>query len=204
MPNTNPDVDAYIAKSAPFAQPILTRIRKAFHKGCPDVAEVMKWGVPHFDYKGPLGSMAAFKQHVGWGFWKAKLMEDPHGILDATGENSAMGGAKVRDVKELPSEKVIVEYVKQAMQLNEAGVKLDRPRRSDPGPVVVPPDLQSELKRNTAARKVFDQFSPSAQREYVEWITEAKQDATRKKRLDTAIEWIAEGKQRNWKYQAKK
>ena len=204
--NTLPAVDEYIERAAPFARPILERIRKAFHKAHPDVQEVMKWSVPHFDYKGPLGSMAAFKQHVGWGFWKAKLMSDPHGILTPMGnEATAMGGVKVTDVKELPSEKVLVEYVREAIRLNEEGVKLERgPRRASSDEVVIPDELTAALKKNKAASAAFQKFPPSHKREYAEWIADAKQDATRQKRLTQAIEWIAEGKSRNWKYERPK
>ncbi|MEA2488532.1 MAG: hypothetical protein QOH21_324 [Acidobacteriota bacterium] len=201
MPKTSPEVDRYIENAAPFAQPILTRIRKAFHKGCPDLEETMKWGVPHFDYKGVLGNMAAFKQHVGWGFWKAKLMSDPHGILDAKTERTAMGGSKVTDVKNLAPEKVLVEYVREAARLNEEGVKVERPKRAPAAPAEVPDDLAAALEKNAKARAAFEQFPPSHRREYIDWITEARQEATRQKRLTQAIEWIAEGKSRNWKYE---
>lgn len=202
MPKRIPEVDAYIAKSAPFAQPILERIRDAFHAAHPDVQEVMKWSVPHFDYKGPLGMMAAFKQHVGWGFWKSKLMSDPKGILSP--ERTGMGGNRVNDLKELPSKKVIVEYVKEAIRLNEEGVKVERaPSTRSAKPLEVPGDLAAALKKDKKARATFDKFPPSHQREYVEWITEAKQEATRQKRLAQAIEWMAEGKPRNWKYMKK-
>ena len=194
---TNPAVDAYIAKSSPFAQPILEKIRKAYHKAQPDIVEVIKWGVPHFDYKGPVGNMAGFKQHVGYGFWKSKLMEDTHGILAKS--EYAMGGMKVRDLKELPSEKILVDYIRQAIALNEAGVKAERPKRAVAA-VEVPDDLTAALKKNSAARKTFEAFPPGRKREYVEWLTEAKQEATRQKRLATAVEWMAEGKARNWKY----
>ena len=127
MPTTSPDVDRYIAKAAPFAQAILEKIRKAYHKAHPDVVETMKWSVPHFEYKGVIGNMAAFKQHVGWGFWKASLMDDPHGIFTA-GERG-MGGMRVEDVRKLPAEKVLVEYIRQAIRLNEEGVKIARPKR---------------------------------------------------------------------------
>ena len=197
MPVLNPAVDGYIAKAAPFAPPILEAIRKAYHRAHPEIVEVIKWGVPHFDYKGPLGNMAAFKQHVGYGFWKSKLMDDPHGILVA-GER-AMGGMKVRGITELPSEKVLVSYIRQAIRLNEAGVKVARPKRDD-APVGVPEDLAAALSRSAAARTTFEAFPPGRRREYVEWIVEAKQEATRQKRLATAIEWLAEGKPRNWKY----
>ena len=194
----NPAVDTYIAKAAPFARPILEKIRKAYHKAHPDVTETIKWGVPHFDYKGPLGSMAGFKQHVGYGFWKAKLMDDTHGLFAAS--EHAMGGMKVTNLRELPSEKVLVEYIRQAIRLNEEGVKVVRSKRGAVERPEVPADLAAALKKNVSARKTYESFPPSGQREYVEWITEAKQEATRQRRLETAIEWMTEGKPRNWKY----
>ncbi len=119
----NPDVDAYIAKSAAFACPILARVRAAMHKGCPRIEETIKWGVPHFEYRGMVGSMAAFKQHASFGFWKQKLMQDPAGIFPAPGDSS-MGGRRFRSVDELPAESVLVRYVKAAVALNEQGLKL--------------------------------------------------------------------------------
>ncbi len=200
MNRESPEVTAYIENASPFAQPILKRIRKAFLKAHPDIQEVMKWSFPHFEYKGIVGNMAAFKQHVSWGFWKAKLMDDPHGLLAPLGETS-MGGAKVTRLADLPSEDVLVDYVRQAVRLNEEGVKVARPAAAPKGPLEVPDDLAAALKKNRAAAKTFEAFAPSQKREYVGWLTDAKQDATRKKRLETAIEWMAEGKARHWKYQ---
>ena len=204
MKNTSPEVDRYIENAAPFAQPILKRIRKAFHAAHPDVSETMKWSFPHFEYKGILGSMAAFKAHVSWGFWKGKLIPDPLGIIPPVGETS-MGGAKIATLKDLPSDDVMVQYVREAIRLNEEGVKVERaPRVENRGEADVPDDLAAALKKTPAAKKSFEKFSPSHRREYIEWITEAKQAATRQKRLTQAIEWIAEGKSRNWKYERKK
>ena len=202
MPKRSPQVDAYIAKAAPFAQPILEKIRDAFHAAHPDIEEVMKWSFPHFQYKGIVGNMAAFKNHVSWGFWKAQLMSDPKGILNAMGDKTAMGGAKVTSEKELPPKKVMVEYVREAIRLNDEGIKAERaPSTRSASPIEVPDDLAAALKRDKKARETFDNFSPSHKREYIEWITEAKQEATRQKRLATTLEWLAEGKARNWKYQ---
>ena len=196
-----PDVDRYIENAAPFARPILERIRKAFHKAHPEITESMKWSFPHFEHKGVVGSMAAFKQHVSWGFWKAKLMDDPAGILEGSTGETSMGGAKIRDVKDLSSEKVMVDYVKRAVSLNEEGVKLERAKpRPANAPVDVPDDLEAALKKNAKARKTFEGFPSGQRREYVYWLNDAKQAATRAKRLATAIEWLSEGKPRNWKY----
>lgn len=203
MKNTSPEVDRYIASAAPFARPILERIRRAFHAAHPDVTETMKWSFPHFEYRGLLGSMSAFKAHVSWGFWKGKLMNDPHGLIPAAGETS-MGGARFADVKDLPPEKVMVAYVREAIRLNEEGIKAERAPRAERPEAVVPDDLTAALKKNAEARKVFEKFSPSHRREYIEWITEAKQEATRQKRIAQAVEWMSEGKSRNWKYERKK
>ena len=202
MPARSPQVDAYIAKAAPYAQPILEKIREAFHAAHPEVTESMKWSVPHFEYKGVLGSMAAFKQHVNWGFWKAKLMADPKGILGGMGdERTSMGAVKLTSEKDLPPKKVMVEYVREAIRLNEEGVKVERaPSARSATPLEIPDDLAAALKKDKKAQAAFDAFPPSHKREYVEWITEAKQEATRQKRLATTLEWLAEGKPRNWKY----
>jgi len=203
MATKSAQVDRYISNAAPFAQPILERIRKAYHKASPHIEETMKWGVPFFEYKGILGSMAAFKQHVGWGFWKGKLMNDAHGVVARREDAPAMGGSRVTDVSELPSEKVLVEYIREAIRLNEEGVKSEPRTRKAPKSFEVPAELMTALKKNKSALAAFKKFPSSHQREYAEWIAEAKQDATKQKRVATAVEWIAEGKSRNWKYAKK-
>ncbi len=193
----NPAVDAYIARSADFARPILTRIRSLMHKACPKVEETIKWGVPHFECQGVIGGMAAFKQHAAFGFWKQRLMKDPAGFF-SKGE-SGMGGRKVRSLADLPSDAMLVRYIKEAVALNANGVKTARPIKKKP-PLKVPPYLAAELKKNAKARATFEAFAPSHQREYVEWLVEARQEETRARRLASTIEWLAEGKQRKWKY----
>jgi len=193
----NADVDAYIAEAPPFARPILKKIRDAFHRGCPDLEERLKWGVPSFEYRGLMGGAAAFKAHVAWGFWRQKEMDDPHKIFKGEG---MMGGGKITDVAELPDDRVIVQYVKAACRLNEQG-PMKRPKTKPKPDAKVPADLAAALRKNRKASAVFAEFPPSHRREYVEWITEAKRDETRAKRLATAIEWMAKGKSRNWKYE---
>ena len=195
----SPAVDAYIARSAAFARPILTRLRGLMHKACPQIEETMKWSVPHFEYQGVVANMAAFKQHASFGFWKQKLMEDPAGLFPRPGESS-MGGRKIRSLAELPSDAVLIRYIRAAVALNEQGVKIARFLKKKKPPVRPPADLVAALARNARARATFGNFSPSQQREYVDWITEAKQAATRERRLAQAIEWMAEGKPRHWKY----
>ena len=191
MKNTSPAVDAYIENAAPFAQPILKKIRKAVHAGAPDVVETMKWGAPFFEHHGIIASMAAFKEHVRWGFWKGGLI----------GANApTMGKTKIADVSDLPPEKEIVAMVREAVRLNEEGVKTARPARKAKPEAEVPADLAAALKKSSKAAKTFKEFPPSHRREYIEWITEAKQDATRQKRIAQTVEWLEEGKARNWKY----
>lgn len=191
----NPAVDAYIAKSADFAQPILTRLRALMHKACPQIEETIKWGVPHFQYQGIVANMAAFRQHASFGFWKRKLMDDPAGFFPAAGDSS-MGGRKIRAMSDLPADAVLIRYIKAAIALNEQGVKLPNAGRKKQPPVHPPADLLAALKKNAKARAIFAALTPSKQREYVEWLTEAKRQATRSARLATAIERLAAGKSR--------
>ena len=191
-------IDAYIAKSADFAKPILKRLRKVVHAGCPEVEETMKWSMPHFDYKGVMCGMAAFKQHCVFGFWKEALILD----REKAAEKTAMGSfGCIRSLADLPSEKTLIQYVKKAAALNEAGIKA--PGRMAPkkrAPIPVPDYFAAALKKNAKAQKTFDSFPPSHRREYLEWVTEAKREETRNERLATSIKWLSEGKARHWKH----
>lgn len=198
MGTKDPRVDAYIARSADFARPILTHLREVVHAACPDVEEAMKWSFPHFMYKGILCSMAAFKEHCTFGFWKASLVLDP---ADRSDEQAAGQFGRITKIGDLPSKTALRGYVKKAMELNDAGVKpAPRARPKAKPELVVPDDLAAALAKHTKARATFESFSPSHRREYVEWITGAKGADTRQRRLETALEWMAEGKSRNWKY----
>ena len=200
MPTTDPRIDAYIAKSPEFAQPILRYIRKAVHTGCPDVEETLKWSSPTFMYKGMLCGMAAFKQHCMFGFWKHSLLK-AQGLLK---EKSMFGQyGRLTSLKDLPPEKTLIKYVKAAADLNDKGIKVPRRPTAPKKPLKTPPDLAAALKKSAKARATFEAFSPSNKREYIEWLTDAKSDETRARRLDTALEWLAEGKTRNWKYERK-
>jgi hypothetical protein len=198
MASKDPRIDAYIAKSADFAQPILKHLRKVVHAGCPEVEETLKWSMPHFDYKGVMCGMAAFKGHCVFGFWKEALIFDP----GKAPEKTAMGSfGCIKSMKDLPGEKALIGYVKKAAALNEAGIKAPgrtQPKRRDP--ISVPAYFAAALRKNAKARKTFETFPPSKKREYLEWITEAKREETRKERLATSIKWLAEGKSRHWKY----
>jgi uncharacterized protein YdeI (YjbR/CyaY-like superfamily) len=198
MPTIDPRINAYIEKSADFAQPILVHLRKLVHKACPDIVETMKWSMPHFDYKGVVCHMAAFKKHCAFGFWKQSLME-----TDAFPKNkTAMGSfGRITSLKDLPSDKVMIGLVHQAIELNEKGIKTPQKKPTEKRELVVPDILKNALAKNKKAKERFDNFSYSHRKEYVEWITEAKTEPTREKRLATTIEWLAEGKSRNWKYE---
>lgn len=197
MGTRDPRIDTYIAKSQPFARPILEYIREVVHAGCPDVHETVKWRMPHFDYQGSLCGMAAHKEHCSLGFWKGSLL----GLGDF-GDREGMGQfGKITTVADLPGRARLVALVKKAVALNEKGVKLERAPRAPRPALTVPDDLLAALAKNKKARTAFEGFSPSHRREYVEWITEAKQAATRERRIAQTIEWTAEGKSRNWKYE---
>ncbi len=202
MTKKDKHIDAYISVAAPFAKPILKHLRKLIHQGCPEVQETIKWGMPSFDYKGPFFSFASFKEHCTLGFWKASLIEDEHGYLQpvANKGGEAMGNfGRVTSLRDLPSDKIILDFIRQAKRLNDEGIK-NPARKAMRKPLEAPAYMLTTIRKNKKARTAFENFSPSNKRDYVEWITEAKTEATRDKRLTQAIEWMAEGKPRNWKY----
>lgn len=194
---TDPRVDDYIAAAAPFARPVLEYLRAVVHAACPEAAETLKWRMPFFEYRGrPLCMMAAFKQHCGFGFWQPEANGSDTEGMGQYGRLTAVG--------ELPPRRELIAAVKAAMQRIEAGVPSPRSRavaKAKPAPTV-PDDLAAALalRQHTSARRYFDGFSASARREYIDWITEAKTAATRARRLASTLEWLAEGKHRNWKY----
>lgn len=191
MGSKDPRVDAYIESAADFAKPILRHIRKIVHAALPDVEEDIKWRTPTFMYKGILCGMAAFKSYCAMGFWKESLVFESH--RDEIG--------KIESVNDLPGDKELIALVKQAAKLNDDGVKVTRMAPKGPRkPLKVPPYLTAALKKNKEAATAFKDFSYSHKKEYIEWLSEAKTEATRQKRLETAIGWMAEGKARNWKY----
>ncbi|HEY0232662.1 MAG TPA: YdeI/OmpD-associated family protein [Dokdonella sp.] len=195
--NSDARIDAYIAKSAPFAQPILAHLRKVLHEACPEVEETIKWSMPFFLLDGrPFANMAAFKQHCAFGFWKARQ------VVGEERSDEAMGQfGRLTSLSELPSKKRLSGYVRKAVEQHRATATAPRARASTPRPPAeVPEDLAAALKKSAKARKTFEAFSPSHRREYIDWIIEAKREETRAKRLATTIEWLVEGKARNWKY----
>ena len=199
----DPRVDSYIDKAPPFAQPILAHLRKLMHQACPHASESIKWGMPFFIQQGVImASMAAFKQHCAFGFWGKEMTK----VLGKDGRKSsdAMGSlGRITGLEALPSDRALLSYMSQAASLVESGERtksIDRPKKSAKKTVRVPSELTAALKKNKMATKVFSEFSSSCKREYADWIAQAKRPETKQRRVKQAIEWIAQGKQRNWKY----
>jgi uncharacterized protein YdeI (YjbR/CyaY-like superfamily) len=196
----DPRIDAYIGKSTEFARPILTHLRELVHQGCPTAEETIKWGMPFFMHHGILCYMAAFKAHCGFGF-RHREMEQLLAAENAQA-GTAMGNlGRLTRLKDLPSDKKLLGYIARAAKLNESaksvrGIKAKRLE------LRVPEDLAAALRKNRVAAKTFEGFPPSHRREYLEWIAEAKRPETRQKRLETTLQWLTEGKSRNWKYTA--
>jgi len=201
MVKTDKRIDAYIARAQEFAKPILTHLRELVHEACPDVRENIKWGFPHFEYEGKiLCSMASFKAHCAFGFRLGSLMKDPLGLMQPVGEKSGMGHfGKIESVSQLPKDRVLIQYIREAMALTEQGAR-KAPRVAAKKELEVPDYFIKALKKDKDAYNTFKDFTYSDKKDYVEWISEAKTDETRNKRMATAVEWMREGKARNWKY----
>ena len=205
--NASPKVDAYLGKVQPFALPIMEHLRDLVHKGCPDVEETIKWSRPFFEYRGViLGNMSAFKSHCSFGFWGeeigAVLREAK--VLQEDGMGSL---GRITDLKDLPSDKRMLGWIRQAAGFIDRGeytspiAARNKVVKAPKTPLAIAPEFATALQKNKRATAAFAEFSPSCKREYAEWIADAKRPETRNKRIATAIDWIAEGKQRNWKYQ---
>jgi uncharacterized protein YdeI (YjbR/CyaY-like superfamily) len=204
--NLNPKVDAYCAKVQPFAQPIVAHLRALVHKACPEVEETIKWSRPFFQYRGAiLCNMSAFKEHCSFGFWGEEIgaVLREAAVLKEGGMGSL---GRITSVADLPSDKQMLGWIRQAAAFVDSGQytspiaarhKVVKQKTS----LNTPAEFKAALQRNKKAAAAFAAFSPSCKREYVEWIAEAKRQETRDKRIATAVEWIAQGKQRNWKYQ---
>lgn len=200
MEKHDPRIDVYIDQAADFAQPILKRIRALVHEACPEILETMKWSFPHFDYKGTVCSMAAFKNHCAFGFWKSSLIPDPHHLLSED-KAQAMGQlGRITSIADLPDKNIFLTYIQNAVILNKEGIKVDKKPAAPKTALTIPDYFSESLAKVPAAQQHFENFSYSQKKEYLEWITEAKSEDTRQKRLDTALQWISEGKSRNWKY----
>ena len=194
MGNKDPRVDAYIEVSADFAKPILEHIREVMHEACPNVEESIKWNFPVFSYHGIMANMASFKEHCAFGFWKPSL------ILEGDEEKSAeaMGQfGRLTSVDDLPPREALIGYIHRAMELNEKGIQPNKKSKSE---LEMPEDFRDALGKVSGALKAFEAMPPSHRREYIEWIVEAKRDATRRRRIEKAVDQVSEGKSLNWKY----
>jgi len=200
----DPRVDMYIEKAASFARPVLTHLRNLVHQACPRATESVKWGMPFFLLQGiVLGHMAAFKQHCAFGFWGPEMKK----VLakDGLASSKAMGSlGRIAGLQDLPADRLLLRYLCQAAGFVESGQRkksIDRKPKAAKANVRVPVELSAALKKNKLAAKAFERFSPSCRREYVEWIAAAKRPETKERRVVQAVEWIAQGKSRNWKYE---
>lgn len=195
--------DAYIEKSQEFAKPILHYIRETVHEFCPEAEETMKWSFPHFIYQGKnLCAMASFKQHCTFGFWLEKEMKTMQEITQDIEKNSMFSLGKITKIEDLPSKPQLKKAIKEAMELTELGVTLKKAPASKTE-TEIPDYFKKALNENKKAGEVFKKASPSFRKEYIMWVTEAKTEATRNRRLEQSLEWMAEGKSRNWKYEKK-
>jgi len=193
----DPRIDAYIAKAQPFAQPILEHVRTRVHAVLPDVEETVKWSMPAYTLGGKIVLItAAFKAHLALNFWRGQELRGDGANADAMGQFG-----KIKSLADLPPDKELDRLIREAAELAKSA---PAPRKTKHAPKPAPglhPEFAAALAKAPQARAVLDSFPPSAQRDYFEWIAEAKQDATRQKRVATAIEWLGEGKRRHWKYQ---
>lgn len=206
MSTFDPRIDAYIAKAADFARPLLEHVRELVHEVCPEVQETIKWGMPHFEYLGAMCGMASFKNHCSFGFWKATLLADPNGVLKLN-EAVGMGSfGKMTSLQDLPKDKDLKALLREAMRLNEDGIKAEHSTRKKAIPkreIPEPDYFTTRLKKDKLADETWQKFAASHRREYLEWITEAKTEATREKRMNETFSQLQEGKSRHWKYQTK-
>ena len=201
MPQFDDRIDAYIAKSADFAKPILIHIREVVHRASPLINETVKWGMPFFDYKGPVCMMAAFKQHCGFGFWKASRLKDPDHLLQGSDDEAAAGSfGRINKMEDLPSDEALIGFIHQVIALNESGVKEPKKPTVAKAELPMPPDFDKLLKSNLTAMSNYEKFSPSGKREYLEWIITAKKQETRDNRMGEAIIMLESERRFNDKY----
>ncbi|WP_316793381.1 YdeI/OmpD-associated family protein [Pedobacter frigoris] len=201
MSKFNPAVDEYIAKSEEFAKPILKHWRQLVHNACPEVKEAIKWGFPHFDYKEQfMCVMASYKNHCAFTFLKGELMSDARLKANKDLKAAQRFLGKISQFSQLPSDEEFISFIAEAMKLNEQGIKVVTPKSEKPKVLETPDYFLAQLEQNPQAKQIFDARSDSFRKEYIAWISEAKTEATRQKRIDEALEWIAEGKARFWKY----
>jgi uncharacterized protein YdeI (YjbR/CyaY-like superfamily) len=196
--NRDPRIDAYIAKAAPFAQPILKHIRERVHAAAPEAQETLKWSMPSFTIDGKiLIGMAAFKQHAALNFWRGQELRGAEASRDAMGQFG-----KLASIDDLPGDKEFDALIREAAALAKTAPAQRKVKHEPKPPAEIHPDFAKALAANAKAQTTLDSFPPSARREYLDWVAEAKQDKTREKRISDAVEWLSEGKKRHWKYES--
>jgi uncharacterized protein YdeI (YjbR/CyaY-like superfamily) len=206
MEQYDPRFDEYIGKKAAFAQPILRHLRELMHSVSPQITETIKWGHPFFEYKGILANMAGFKEHCAFGFWGSSALNDPNGIIKHGDEKDTAGNfGRITQLSDLPDDAILKDFILQAIAIKDAGPgvkpqKKETAPKAPKAPIEMPDYFAAALQTDQKALAVFQNLSPSNKREYLEWIVEAKTEATRQKRIETSLQWLAEGKSRNWKY----
>lgn len=193
----DPRIDAYIAKAQPFARPVLEKVRERVHAALPDVEEAIKWSMPAYTVGGKIVAItAAFKAHAALNFWRGQELRGTDANADAMGQFG-----KLKSVEDLPSDGELDRLIREAAELaNSAPAPRKIKHEPKPEPAMHP-EFAAALERAPKAKTTLEAFPPSARRDYLEWIAEAKQDGTRQKRIATAIEWLSEGKRRHWKYE---
>ena len=177
-------VDDYLARAPEVTRPVLAELRRIFLAASPKIEETIKWGVPIFTYKGDLGGISASRAHVTWSLWKARQLNDPHKLI---GHGILLGG-RVASLAEMPPEAALTDLIRQAVDLNERGVKVPTPRPETPA------DFAAAMKQSAEATKHYTAFTPARQWQYVNWIAAAKRPETRAKRIQSALQRIGEGK----------
>jgi uncharacterized protein YdeI (YjbR/CyaY-like superfamily) len=202
MTHLNPKLDDYLAAAEDFAKPIMTHLRGLLHATCPEVVEEMKWGIPHFDYRGEMMCIfAASKNHCSFSFWKDALMTDPRFQANASLPAIKRFMGKLTNLSDLPPDADLIGFIREAMVLNETGAKLPPREAKTPKVLAIPAEFAERLAADPVAKSVFEARSDSFRKDYLVWITDAKTDATRQKRIEESLAWIAEGKGRFWKYE---
>lgn len=192
------NIDEYIAQAPAYSRPILKKLRSLYRRASPKIVERIKWRAPSFEYRGMVGGLVAGEKYVSWGLWKARLLKDPHKAIRSR-ELAPASAGRASKLSDLPPDKVLIDLIKQAVALNEPlPNKPPRQRVARPMPDT-PRDLEAALKKSPRAAKTFERFTPSNQREYIEWITTSRSDETRQRRLAVAIKWMNQGKPRYWK-----
>ena len=199
---TESKIDQYIAGAAAFGQPILIHLRQLVHHACPETEEKIKWGFPHFDYKGMMCSMAAFKQHCAFTFYKGDLLSDPYKVLDKNRTESMGQMGRLTRLEDLPSDEIMISLIREAMRLNDEGITIPKKTvLTEKKDLEIPVWFKDALATNPQALETFGKFSYSHRKEYIQWVTEAKREETRNERIKKTLALLAEGKSRNWKYE---